>query len=147
MATVADSSITLDKLPDELILEIKDYLTFPSLGHVVFVSKQLHAIALLNFYSWFPGYNLSRFLRSITLPPPAGRAIGVKTANWHCGPSASAAPALLRPQPGTRRANQMPWISTYLHLIGGPSLVHTNNSCLLLHRKIKRHSIPISPVM
>jgi hypothetical protein len=96
MATVADSSITLDKLPDELILEITGYLTFPSLRHVVFVGKRLHAIALLNFYSWFPGYNPSRFLHSITLPPPAGRpqlAIGVKTVNWHCGPSASAAPA------------------------------------------------------
>jgi hypothetical protein len=90
MATVADSSITLDKLPDELILEITDYLTFPSLRHVVSVSKRLHAIALPNFYSWFPGYNPSRFLRSITLPPPAGRpqlAIGVKTVNWHCRPS------------------------------------------------------------
>jgi hypothetical protein len=87
MATVETSGAALSKLPDELVLEITEHLALSSLVNLSLVNKRLHRVALQNLYATFPGNKLACFLRTITLPPPAGRAqlaMRVKSVKWDC---------------------------------------------------------------
>jgi hypothetical protein len=85
MATVADSRVTLDMLPDELMLAIIEHMALPALLNFNLVSKRLYRLTLENVYAMFPGPNAACFLRTITLPPPTGRpelAMLVKSVVW-----------------------------------------------------------------
>jgi hypothetical protein len=92
MATVGTLSATLSELPDELILEITEHLAISSafdLLELSLVNWRFRRVTLPKIYAEFSGEYPTHFLRTIALPPPAGRselAMRVKRVRWDCDP-------------------------------------------------------------